>query len=158
MTPGLEVGGNDTCVNLARRLPKEFVTFANELPDIPGTRETLEKYLKMGALGIGEQKFHVDCGSSYMHGRTNSQEYHVPVLMHFQHDTYNLHIERFHTMLEKFPKVNFIGHAQTWWSNIDKACDQVTMYPKGKVTPGGSRTGYYPTIPISTAIYRRGRG
>jgi len=33
--------------------------------------------------------------------------------------------------------VNFIGHAQTWWSNIDKACDQKTMYPKGEVTPGG---------------------
>ena len=23
-------------------------------------------------------------------------------------------------MLEKYPKVNFIGHAQTWWANIDK--------------------------------------
>src|SRR2546425_8640896 len=42
-----------------------------------------------------------------------------------------------HTMLDKFPKVNFIGHAQTWWANIDRNCDQVTMYPKGKVTPGG---------------------
>jgi predicted TIM-barrel fold metal-dependent hydrolase len=137
-TPGLEVGGNDTCVNLAHNLPKEFVYFANELPDIPGTRETLEKYLKTGALGIGEQKFHVDCDSSYMQlVATVAQEYHVPVTMHFQHDTYNLHIERFHRMLEKFPKVNFIGHAQTWWANIDKACDQVTMYPKGKVTPGG---------------------
>ena len=66
-----------------------------------------------------------------------AREHHVPVLMHFQHDTYNLHIERFHTMLEKFPSVNFIGHAQTWWANIDRQCDQVTMYPKGKVTPGG---------------------
>src|ERR1700684_1932364 len=45
MTPGLEVGGDDTCVNLAHKLPKEFVYFANELPDIPTTRETLEKYL-----------------------------------------------------------------------------------------------------------------
>ena len=138
ITPGLELGGNDTCVNLARNYPKEFAYFANELPDIPTTREVLEKYLKMGALGIGEQKFNVDCDSIHMqHVAEIARERHVPVLMHFQHDTFNLHIERFHTMLEKFPQVNFIGHAQTWWANIDRACDQVTMYPKGKVTPGG---------------------
>jgi predicted TIM-barrel fold metal-dependent hydrolase len=138
ITPGLELGDTGTCVNLSRNHPKEFVYFGNELPDIPATRETLEKYLKMGALGIGEQKFHVDCDSSHMQLVAEiAREHRVPVLMHFQHDTYNLHIERFHTMLEKFPKVNFIGHAQTWWANIDRQCDQVTMYPKGKVTPGG---------------------
>jgi uncharacterized protein len=137
-TPGLEVGATDTCVNIARNHPKEFVYFANELPDIPSTREVLEKYLKMGALGIGEQKFHVDCDSSHIQLVAEiAQEHRVPVVMHFQHDTYNLHIERLHTILEKFPKVNFIGHAQTWWANIDRNCDQVTMYPKGKVTPGG---------------------
>src|SRR5882724_4425921 len=137
-TPGLELGNTETCINLARNHPKEFAYFGNELPDIPTAREVLEKYLKNGALGIGEQKFHVDCDSSYMQQVAEiAREHHVPVLMHFQHDTYNLHIERFHTMLEKYPKVNFIGHAQTWWANIDRACDQVTMYPKGKVTAGG---------------------
>ncbi|MNL59314.1 hypothetical protein D3C87_1830290 [compost metagenome] len=41
-------------------------------------------------------------------------------------------------MLEKYPKVNFIGHAQTWWANIDKDhTDQSVLYPKTKVTPGG---------------------
>ncbi|HZT31545.1 MAG TPA: amidohydrolase [Bryobacteraceae bacterium] len=131
-------GGNDTCVAVARRLPKEYVYFANELPDIPETREVLEKYLKMGAIGIGEQKFHVDCDSQYIQLVASiAQEFHVPVLMHFQHNTYNLHIERFHTILEKYPRVNFIAHAQTFWANIDKNCDQVTLYPKGKVTPGG---------------------
>jgi predicted TIM-barrel fold metal-dependent hydrolase len=34
--------------------------------------------------------------------------------------------------------VNFIGHAQTWWANIDKEhADQSVLYPKGKVTTGG---------------------
>ena len=33
--------------------------------------------------------------------------------------------------------MNFIGHAQTWWGNIDKNHDQKVMYPKGRVTPGG---------------------
>jgi hypothetical protein len=137
-TPGLEVGNTEICRHLVHEHPKEFVSFCNELPDLPNVRDVLEKYLKTGGLGVGEQKFHVDCDSSYMQTVASvAQEHHVPVLMHFQHDTYNLHIERFHNLLDKFPKVNFIGHAQTWWANIDKNCDQVTMYPKGKVTRGG---------------------
>ena len=47
-------------------------------------------------------------------------EFHLPVLMHFQFGKYNTGIERFHKVLEKYPRVNFIGHAQTWWANIDK--------------------------------------
>jgi len=137
-TPMLTVGDNATCANLAQNHPKECVYFANELPDIPTTREVLEKYLKMGALGIGEQKFHVDCDSPHMRLVAEiAREHRVPVLMHFQHETFNLHIERFHTMLEKFPTVNFIGHAQTWWANIDRNCDQAILYPTGKLAPGG---------------------
>jgi predicted TIM-barrel fold metal-dependent hydrolase len=131
-------GGNDTVVALARQYPKEYCFFANELPDIAETRMVLEKYLKMGALGIGEQKFGVDSDSKHIELVASiADHFHVPVLLHFQHETYNFHIERFHKILEKFPKVNFIGHAQTFWGNIDKAHDQKVMYPKGKVTPGG---------------------
>jgi hypothetical protein len=61
----------------------------------------------------------------------------VPVLLHFQFGRYNTSFERFHTILEKFPKVNFIGHAQTWWANIDKNHQQAVLYPKTPVTPGG---------------------
>jgi predicted TIM-barrel fold metal-dependent hydrolase len=57
--------------------------------------------------------------------------------MHFQHGVYNLGIENFHKTLEKFPKVNFIGHAQTWWGNVDAKLEQKDLYPSGKVTPGG---------------------
>ncbi len=131
-------GGNDTVVALAKQYPEEFVVFANELPDIPQTKQVIEKYLKAGAVGIGEQKFHVDCDSKHMQLIANiAREYNVPVLMHFQHETYNMGIERFHSMLEKFPTVNFIGHAQTFWGNIDKNHEQSVMYPKGPVTPGG---------------------
>lgn len=133
-----DAGGNDTVVALAQRRPKEFVFFANELPDIPETRPVLEKYLKRGALGIGEQKFPLACDSEYIHLVAEiAQQFGVPVLMHFQHGKYNTGIERFHTVLEKFPKVNFVGHAQTWWGNIDRNHVQTVMYPKGPVTPGG---------------------
>jgi predicted TIM-barrel fold metal-dependent hydrolase len=131
-------GGNDRVVALARAYPKHFVFFANELPDIPETKAVIEKYLKAGAIGIGEQKFPVDCDSKHMQLIADiAKDHRVPVLMHFQHETYNFHIERFHQMLAKYPTVNFIGHAQTWWGNIDKNHQQAVMYPKGPVTPGG---------------------
>ncbi len=133
-----DAGGNDTVVALAKRHPGEFVYFANELPDIPEARPVLERFLKTGAIGIGEQKFPVDCDSPHMHLIAQiAQKFRVPVLMHFQHGAYNFGIERFHKMLEKYPRVNFIGHAQTWWSNISKDADQTVMYPKGKVIRGG---------------------
>jgi len=131
-------GGNQVVVDLARRHPGEYVWFANEVPDLPGAREEMEKYLKTGAIGIGEQKFNVDCDSMAIELVAGlAGQYGVPVLMHFQHGVYNMGIERFHKVLEKFPKVSFIGHAQTWWGNIDRSHDQTVMYPKTKVTRGG---------------------
>jgi uncharacterized protein len=131
-------GGNDTVVALAHMLPKEYVFFANELPDIPETRPVLEKYLAMGAIGIGEQKFPVEADSEAIHlVSTIAQEHNVPVLLHFEYKNYNLNLNRFYKVLDRHPKVNFIGHAQTWWSNIDKNCDESVMYPSGPVIPGG---------------------
>jgi predicted TIM-barrel fold metal-dependent hydrolase len=130
--------GNDAAWNFALDHPGEYFHFANEVPNLPGVRAELVKYLKLGALGIGEQKFHVDCDSPAIELVAEvARQFNVPVLMHFQHNVYNLHLERMHKTLEKFPTVRFIGHAQTWWSNIDKNSDQQTMYPIGKVTPGG---------------------
>lgn len=133
-----QAGGNDTVVALAHAHPKEYVYFANELPDIPEARPVLEKYLSMGAIGIGEQKFPVEADSKAVELIASiAAEHNVPVLLHFQHKTYNLGIERFYKILDRYPRVNFIGHAQTWWANIDKNCEQAVLYPKGPVTPGG---------------------
>ena len=106
--------GNEDSVKLVKELPGEMVFFANEVPDMPGARKNLEKYLKLGAIGIGEQKFHLDVESkSMMIIYDIAKEFGVPVLMHFQHNVYNLGFDRFHRILEKYPTVNFIGHAQT---------------------------------------------
>ncbi|HXX93528.1 MAG TPA: amidohydrolase family protein, partial [Planctomycetota bacterium] len=93
---------------------------------------------------IGEQKFGVECDSAEMQKLYGLAEaYRVPILMHWQFGMYNHSFERFHTMLEKYPKVTFIGHAQTWWANIDKDHqDQKILYPKTKVTPGGLTDRY----------------
>jgi len=130
--------GNESVVKLAKSHPGEFLFFTNEVPDLPEARAELEKYFKLGARGIGEQKFGVECDSFYIEQVAEvAQEHGVPVLLHFWEGDYNRGFARFHKILEKFPKVNFIGHAQTWWGNIDKNHDQKIAYPKGRVTPGG---------------------
>lgn len=137
---GLEADcyGNDSVVALAKAYPKEFVFFANEVADLPEVRPVIEKYLKAGAIGIGEQKFFVDCDSKHIELiAALAKDYNVPVLMHFQHGKYNTGFERFHKVLEKFQRVNFIGHAQTFWGNIDRNHDQTALYPKGALTAGG---------------------
>lgn len=141
-------GGNQTVVDLSRKHPKEYVYFANELPDIPEAKKEIEKYLETGAIGIGEQKFPVECDSAHIEKIASiAQDHGVPVLLHFQHKAYNLKFERFHKILEKFPKVNFIGHAQTWWGNIDLNHKQEVMYPKTKVTRGGLTDRYLSDYP-----------
>ncbi|MHA4739852.1 amidohydrolase family protein [Dyadobacter sp. MSC1_007] len=140
-TNGLQAkcSGNDVCYAIAQQYPNEFTFGANEVPDLPDAVKEIEKYLKLGAKVIGELKFGVDCDSKEMqHIYKLAEEHHVPVLMHWQFQMFNYNFERFPKMLEKYPKVNFIGHAQTWWANIDKNhTDQSILYPKTKVTPGG---------------------
>jgi uncharacterized protein len=131
-------GGNETVVAIARQYPKEYRFFANELPDIPEARPVIEQFLKRGAIGIGEQKFPVDADSPHIDLVAEiAREYGVPVLMHFEHGNYNLGIDRFARVLKRHPRVSFIGHAQTWWGNIDRNHKQTEMYPKTPVTPGG---------------------
>jgi predicted TIM-barrel fold metal-dependent hydrolase len=140
-TNGLQAkcSGNDVCYAIAQQYPNEFTFGANEVPDLPDAVNEIEKYLKLGAKVIGELKFGVDCDSKEMQRIYKlAEEHQVPVLMHWQFQMFNYNFERFPKMLEKYPKVNFIGHAQTWWANIDKNhTDQSILYPKTKVTPGG---------------------
>ena len=110
-----QCGGNDSVIELAKKLPGQFVYFANEVADLDEAPDVIRRYLKRGAIGIGEQKFRVGCDSRWLDRICGvAEEFGVPVLMHHQHGVYNTGIENFHKTLEKFPRVNFIGHAQTW--------------------------------------------
>ncbi len=131
-------GGNESVEVLSRLHPEKFVHFANEVADLEEAPEVIRRFLRRGALGVGEQKFRVSSdGAWFDRICKTADEFQVPVLMHFQHGVYNLGLERFHLTLEKYPKVNFIGHAQTWWANVDAKADQKVLYPTGPVTPGG---------------------
>ena len=130
------IHGNAAAMNLVKQHPDKFVTFANEVPDVDGAVTEIEKYLKLGAIGIGELKFNLEVDSKPMREIFSlANDHEAPVLIHFQHGMYNHGLDRFHKVLEKYPKVSFIGHAQTWWGNIDKAHDQKAMYPKGQRDP-----------------------
>ena len=136
----LEAGasGNERVQEVAKRLPKEYTFFANEVPYLSDARDIIVAGLKVGGRGIGEQKFMVDADSRAVQVVAEiAAEYGVAVLLHFQFNRYNTSFERFHKVVEKFPTVPFIGHAQTWWANIDAKADQTVLYPKGPVTPGG---------------------
>lgn len=141
--------GNDACYRFARAHRKEFYFGANEVPDLPETSKAIEQYLKRGAVILAEQKFGVECDSPEMQALYRlAAEYRVPILMHWEHAMYNYGFERFHTMLERHPKTLFIGHAQTWWANIDKNhTNQAVLYPKGKVAPGGLTDRYLSDYP-----------
>ena len=160
---GLEgtVSGNDDAMALARQYPGEFVFGANEVPDLDDAPQVVEKYLKLGAVVIGEQKFGVECDSAEMQRLYQlAAAYRVPILMHWQAGAYNAGFDRFHTMLKKYPNVNFIGHAQTWWANIDRANvdNPKSLYPKGKVTAGGLTDRYLRDYPNMFADLSAGSG
>ena len=142
--------GNDACLALAKAHPGEFYFGANEVSDLTSAPQEIEKYLKLGAVIIGEQKFGVECDSPEMQKLFQlAAAYNVPIVMHWQVKSYNYGFERFYKMLEKYPKTNFIGHAQTFWANTDRGYqdDEKDLYPKGKVTPGGRTDRYLSDYP-----------
>jgi uncharacterized protein len=157
---GVGAGGNETALLMARENPKEFYFGANEVADLPEARAEIVKYIDLGAIIIGEQKFSIELDSPESQILyAIAAEYKVPILMHFQHGTYNTGFEKLPKMLEKFPKTTFIGHAQTWWANIDKNhTDQKVLYPKGKVTAGGLTDRYLADYPNMFADMSAGSG
>ena len=47
-------GGNESCQKIARKYPSSYVYFANELPYLGEAVPVISKYLREGAIGIGE--------------------------------------------------------------------------------------------------------
>ncbi|MEO9004224.1 MAG: amidohydrolase family protein [Ginsengibacter sp.] len=143
------VGGNAESYLFAKQHKKDFRFGVSAVPDLPNALPEIEKYLKLGAVIIGELKYSVECDSPDMQKIYQlAENYNVPVLMHWQYKMYNYGFERFDKMLQKYPKVNFIGHAQTWWANIDKKhTDQSVLYPDGPVTAGGITDRYLSDYP-----------
>jgi predicted TIM-barrel fold metal-dependent hydrolase len=144
-----EALGVEACRAFALQHGSGFRFAANEVPDVDDAVDTIAQALKRGAVMIAEQKFGVECDGPAMQRIYELARAHgVPVLMHWQFGMYNHGFDRFGRMLEKYRDVNFIGHAQTWWANVDRDHrDQGVLYPKGPVTPGGVTDRYLADYP-----------
>jgi len=130
----------ESALRMTVKYPTEFVSFTIADPRKKDCGTLLRKYLDGGARGIGEMEFPIDCDSPKMEVVYQlAQEYRVPVLLHFEHGAANMSFERFFRIPEKYPKAIFIGHAQTWWGNIDlhHRQEQIWPEPDWPVTPGG---------------------
>ena len=125
------------------KYPDQIIPFCH----VDVTREdavsALEHWAKMGIFkGFGEQKQHVPLNDPRLESVLSvCNELAWPVTWHFQDgvDGYNQGLDHLETLLKKFPKVKFIGHAQTWWTHIsaDVPAPEDTLYPSGPVKPGG---------------------
>lgn len=154
-----QCGGTAEVKALAEAHPELFVWGANEVTDLENAATEIEAWLKQGACVIGEQKFAVECDSAHSQRLYElAAEYDVPILLHFQQQTYNLGYDRFHQMLAKHPRTRFIGHAQAFWGHIDKQHDVTQNYPKGPVTPGGLTDRYLADYPNLFADMSAGSG
>jgi predicted TIM-barrel fold metal-dependent hydrolase len=133
-----QLGDNASCAALEADYPGQFVRFACADPAESRSIDVLRGNLSRGAIGLGELKFPVAVDAPEMHRIYKlADELAIPVLLHFQFETYNTGIERFENILKAYPKVNFVGHAQTWWGNISADLNPLDLYPKGPVRPGG---------------------
>jgi len=78
---GCQCTGNEAVYALTQQYPDELAFFACEVPDKPDARKTIEKYLNMGAIGIGELKFNLEVDSKPMRLMYDiAKDYDVPVL------------------------------------------------------------------------------
>ena len=97
--------GNDACQAFAKARPGAFLFAANEVPDVKGAVAEIDRYLRLGAVMVAEQKFGVECDSPEMHKIYRLADARkVPVLMHWQFEKYNYGFERFHKILAQLPE------------------------------------------------------
>jgi hypothetical protein len=104
----------------------------------PTLRGWIRTGLNDGAIGIGELKYPVQVDGPQMRRVYDiAGELRVPVLIHFEEGGFNSGIGRLPDLLKSYPKTTFIGHAQSWWSNISADVANESGYPTGRVRPGG---------------------
>lgn len=120
------------------------------------TRETitdrLKQYLDQGAAGLGEHK----CGVPIDDPRNlevfaAASDLELPVLFHIdsERNTDKPGLPGLEKALKAAPKAVFIGHAQGWWASVsgDTRQEDLGIYPKGRVTPGGAVDRLFDTYP-----------
>lgn len=132
----------DVALEAAARWPDRIVPFCHV--DVRGENALarITAYAERGCKGFGEQKQRLPLSDPQI-ARVLAlcNDLGWPVTFHFQEGTngYNTGIEYLPVLMERFPHVRFVGHAQSFWANISAEVPdpRETLYPKGPVVPGG---------------------
>jgi uncharacterized protein len=118
----------------------------------PTITERLKQYQDQGAVGLGEHK----CGVPIDDPRNlevfaAASDLELPILFHIdsERNTDRPGLPGLEKALRAAPKATFIGHAQGWWASVSGNCqqDELGIYPKGRVTPGGAVDRLFDTYP-----------
>lgn len=110
---------------------------------VKGLTDMLRRYVDAGARGFGEHKPGVAIDDARnMRIYEACAELKLPVLFHLDNER-NMDkpgLPGLAKVLEAFPTVNFIGHAQGWWASISGDATQADLhgYPKAPVQAGGA--------------------
>jgi len=122
----------------AAQYPDRLIPFCSVDPRDPLRLERIRGYAARGCKGFGEHKTKLpadDPQSVEIYQLCG--ELGLPVVVHFQRETYNYTFPAFESVLQACPGTVFIGHAQDWWANISAVVPTDTHYPTGPVAPGG---------------------
>lgn len=127
------------------KYPKRFIWSVSADITKPDAVEVFTKAVKEGAQGFGELKFHVEAdGPELQRMYALAAELNVPILVHFQEvphfegeGVWSTGFKRFEKMLRKYPKTQFIGHADAFWANVSADYAEQESYPTGPIKRGG---------------------
>jgi len=133
----------DEVLEAYRQYPQRVIPFCQ----VDLRRDDFEKriraYAKAGCRGYGEQKQQMPLNDPRITRLLEIiSDFRWACTFHFQDNKKGFNQgmeEHLEPLLKRFPRVTFIGHAQSWWSHISAEVPppEVSLYPKGPVKPGG---------------------
>ena len=141
-----------------RAAPGRFTWFNSYDVSRPDAEQALTQAVKSGAQGFGEMKFHVAAdGPELRRAYALAAELRVPILIHFQEVDHTPNegtwstgfAKTFESILEAYPRTTFIGHADAFWANVSADYHNQSVYPTGRIVPGGVTDrwlGDYPNL------------
>ena len=133
----------DEVLDAHRQYPQRVIPFCQVDLRRDGFERRIRAYAKAGCRGYGEQKQQMPLNDPRIARMLEAiSEFEWCCTFHFQDGPkgFNQGIEQhLEPLLKRYPRVKFIGHAQSWWSHIsaDAPSPEVSLYPKGPVKPGG---------------------
>ncbi|MBE6366942.1 MAG: amidohydrolase [Lentisphaerae bacterium] len=148
------VQSNEEMLRMVAKNPDRFIPFCNldprslyNTPDAP-LEYVLKYYKDKGCKGIGEVTANLDMDDPRVQNlfqAANNCE--LALTFHLSPQNYKTYglieemgLKKLEKALQKFPKIKFFGHSQTFWAEIaaNPTVEQRNGYPKGKIEEEGA--------------------